>query len=411
MDTIFGTVDFDSTIRDYDFTRRAIIQITSVVESDDFENMDSDTIFLYLFKQMELVSFKDYLKRYLTENTDIGQDFSKVSEDEYRALIDYAFEANNAPHSLEPTSTRWTATVKSWLRSDSVRRPAVFLLGFGLCMSAEKVSEFLVKVLKDEDFDFSNAAETVYWYCYRNQLRYAAALELLSEAENATDVNDVRKDLPDGGKEIREQTLVETPKEAIERHLDEKENLLPYLCFLKKSKVHENRQQIALDYFSRLILKAKEEIARIYREDPVMGEDENASGPDKITSADIEKIICSGIPLTSSGNLKKASFSVLNRHFQSFRLSRQRIDSILKGKQTVTRYDLITLEFFLFSQMDYEFPEDRCRDFIDSMNEILENCGMMKLHPVNPYEAFVMMCLATEYPLGTYSDVWELSYS
>ena len=43
-------------------------------------------------------------------------------------------------------------------------------------------------------------------------------------------------------------------------------------------------------------------------------------------------------------------------------------------------------------------------------NRMLEECGMMKLYPVNPYDAFVMMCLVSDYPPGTWSDVWEMSY-
>ena len=36
---------------------------------------------------------------------------------------------------------------------------------------------------------------------------------------------------------------------------------------------------------------------------------------------------------------------------------------------------------------------------------------MMEIYPVNPYEAFVVMCLVTDEPLSVYSEIWEKSYA
>ena len=35
---------------------------------------------------------------------------------------------------------------------------------------------------------------------------------------------------------------------------------------------------------------------------------------------------------------------------------------------------------------------------------------MGPLYPVNPYENFMMTCMLSDDPVGTFSDVWELSY-
>ena len=35
---------------------------------------------------------------------------------------------------------------------------------------------------------------------------------------------------------------------------------------------------------------------------------------------------------------------------------------------------------------------------------------MEPLYPANPFESFVMMCMLTDDPLGSFADVWELSY-
>ena len=34
---------------------------------------------------------------------------------------------------------------------------------------------------------------------------------------------------------------------------------------------------------------------------------------------------------------------------------------------------------------------------------------MGPLYIANPYECFLLMCILTDGPLGTYADVWELS--
>ena len=130
-----------------------------------------------------------------------------------------------------------------------------------------------------------------------------------------------------------------------------------------------------------------------------------------MTPADLEKILCSGIPTTKSGNLEKSSAGMLGKAFGNYRLSRQRIDSLLKKKADVERTDLITLEFFLYAADDsYEDPVIRFEDFRRSMNQILESCHMYRLYVVNPYETFILMCTLTEYPLGSYNDIWEYSY-
>ena len=48
--------------------------------------------------------------------------------------------------------------------------------------------------------------------------------------------------------------------------------------------------------------------------------------------------------------------------------------------------------------------------FLNTTNEILEKCGMGELYVSNPYECFVLVCILSDDPLGTYADVWEMSY-
>ena len=396
--SFFDTADFESTVRDFEFTRRAQNQILRVVESDDFTNMDSEAIFRYLYETMEVVSFKDYLKRYIYERAGLKEPFRTVPDDVFREIIAYSFEENAAPHSFESSTAKWSATIKGWLQHDSVRRNAVFLLGFGLRMSDRDVSSFLTKVLKEEDFNYKDPKETVFWYCYRNGKSYAEAQAVLREAETRVS-------------EGAEELSVENHQDALKAHLDDRSTLIDYLIYLNKSGKSTAKQRTAYEHFYRLLELTRIEVARMNSEDLASDAAKKSYMPEEITSADIEQVICCGIPITKNGNLQKASSSLLSKQFHNFRLSRQRIDGVLKKQLQVDRYDLITLEFFLYSQKEYEFPEDMLRNFMDDMNRILKESGLKELHAVNPYEAFVLMCLLSEVPLATYADVWEMSFS
>ena len=170
------TVAFDS-VKDFEFTRRAAQRFRQVVSLDGFEDEDADVIFHYLYKEMELVSFGDHLKRYIYERAGIEEPFGEVSQEVYRDIAVDSFRETYTPKSMNPTSTKLPALVNNWLTQASVKRETVFLLGFGLRMSAEDVSDFLTRVLKEQDFDFHNPEEVIYWYCYSKQLPYSKAEE------------------------------------------------------------------------------------------------------------------------------------------------------------------------------------------------------------------------------------------
>ena len=176
------TVAFDK-VQDYEFTRRAAQRFRQVVSLDSFEDEDADVIFHYLYKEMELVSFGDHLKRYIYERAELEEPFSEVPQEVYRDIILDSFKETFTPKSMNPTTTKLSALVNNWLNQASVKRETVFLLGFGLRMTAEDVSDFLTRVLKEQDFDFHNPEEVIYWYCYSTQQGYHKAEELKKKYE------------------------------------------------------------------------------------------------------------------------------------------------------------------------------------------------------------------------------------
>ena len=79
--------DLDKSVRDYEYTRRAAVQMNRIIDSGDFEEMDADMIFDYLVNRMEIVWFPDYLKRYIYEKLEMDVPFRDVALPEYQEII------------------------------------------------------------------------------------------------------------------------------------------------------------------------------------------------------------------------------------------------------------------------------------------------------------------------------------
>ena len=397
----FTGMDFEGTIKDFDFTKKAQAQMRSLheklLEAEELYEEEADVIAGFLLSEMQTVSFKDFLKRYIYHRAGIGGSFTQVPDKVFSDIIIDSFKENATPQAWKPTTKRWSATAKDWLTRDSVRRKTIFLIGFGLAMPVEDVSEFLTKVIKEEDFDFKKPDETIFWYCYKNSLKYPKAEQLLLHYESL--------EAPAPGN-IEKYQGKETPD------LSSEKKLMEYLASLKAEKNPVQREEEVRLRFLSVLDEVKEVIARQFEEEAQEEWEESRHHKRKeISFGDIERIICSGIPLDDRLNLKTSSASKLTPYFKSYRMTRQRLDGITKGRYPVERFDFITLEFFLLAKrMEDVDPTDRFHTFMKETNGILAECGMMELYPVNPYEAFVMICCLSEFPLDAYNEVWEAAY-
>lgn len=390
--------DLDATVHDFEYTRRATVNMNRIIDSSDFAQMDAEMIFDYLSREMEIVLFPDYLRRYIYSKLGTKVPFSDIPKEEYLRILSDAFSANAAPWSLTPTTTKRSAMFKLWLTQPGASRSTVFTLGFGLRMSADEVSEFLTKVLKEEDINFSSPEETIYWYCYQNGLPYAAAVRLLKTFDELPQVPFSEK---------KWQTLQSVPR----LYLLTEENLLQYLALLKASERWKKTESAAFEEFGKLYRRCQEIVCGIYEKEGLIEGSYRHWTPDMIRPADLEKILCSGIPVNSRNNLESMSASLFGGLFQNKRMSRQRISGILAKKHQVERFDLITLLFFIYAEtVEPDWPAERYLQYIDEISDILERCHMLGIYPANPYEAFVLMCIVTDDPMDVYAEVWERSY-
>ncbi len=421
-------------IRDFDFTDAAWESLYDVVDDAQFLNKDAQLIYDSLKHRLRIRSFGDYLKRYIYLKAGLTDPFNEIPLKEYQLIIRSSFSDNHTPASFTLTTAKLSALSKNWLTQQTVKRNVVFLLGFGLNMSVEDVNMFLTKALREQEINPKNPFEVICWYCYHNQYSYLK-YEQLWQIYNDTMPNSL-----DMGRIYCEQTIgVRNSMHMI--HDDAA--LIAHLAKLKANEKMSAMSLTAKQCFDELYDEARDLIAKIYNayeaeeyENAVQKYIRKLSYNDRlydsekqkrieqfrsrrkvfcredITESDIEHIICAAIPTDRHGNLTPSKASKLNDQFSGKRFSRQRIGDILAGKAEVTRFDLITLNFFVFSQKLDEYPESKTRylKFYESMNAILEKCFLGKLYIQNPYECFVLMCILSDEPLGTYADVWELSY-
>ena len=422
-------------IKDLDFTEAAWDSLYDAVDDTQFLDMDAHLIYRSLKHRLKLRSFGDYLKRYIYQKAGLTEPFQDVPLSEYQLIIRAAFSDNHTPPSFQPTTAKLSALSKNWLTQQTVKRNVVFLLGFGLRMGVDDVNLFLTKALREQQINPKDPFEVICWYCYEKQFNYLKFQKLWQAYQSAPAQQGQVDAL------IDEQTVsIRTTMLSIR----DDASLMAYLGRLKANERLSKLSMTAKKRFDSLYNEARDLVATTYNTYESESHKEKLQNyirqlslndrlsdhekqlrieqfrsqkkvftRDSITESDLEHIICAASPTDRHGNLTPGKASKLNDQFSGKRFSRQRIGDILSGAGEVTRFDLITLNFFVFSQKLDVYPDPKVRymQFMASMNHILEMCFFDKLYVQNPYECFVLMCILSDDPLGTYADVWELSYT
>ena len=421
-----------------DFTDGARESFYSAVDDPYFRDRDAALIYDALVNQLRLVPFGDYLKRYIYGKAGLEGDYREVPLAQYQAIIRDAFRDNGTPPSFTPTTARLAALSKNWLTQQSVKRSVVLLLGFGLAMSAEDVNTFLTKALREQMLNPKDPLEAACGYCYRHGYGYPRFEALWARFQAMA----AEEDGGDGRYDALYDERTTGVRGRVLR-LETDGDLLAYLARLRRPYQGVRQSVAAREAFDALYASARALAAdiinasdaddralraqrlreRLSDNDRLFDFEKNArvarasQAPgtvpaEAVTPGDIEKIICSAVPMGSHGNLIPAKASELNGQFGGKRFSRQHMGEVLAGRAGIDRFDLITLNFFLYAGDTARYPHARRRysAFIESMNRILDDCGMARLYVANPYECFVLMCLLADEPLGTYADVLEISY-
>jgi len=409
------------------FTNNYLNDFYDTVDRDEFQDFDSDYIFDALKNRIKPIPFGDYLKRYIFLRENLEGDFRSIDIKFYQNILVTSFRESGVPQSFAETTAKLSALAKNWLTQFSVKRNIVFLLGFGLGLSVGDVSEFLVNALKERDINFKDSFEILCWYCYKNNYPFSRFSELKSRLERVSsqpksNISDLRTTF------VKDSFFdIGSDDELIQRLSELKPHARSVSVTETFNRLYETCKEIIAEMFNadedeRFAERVAVYIDRISRTDRLSDEEKikriNKFKTSRslllakdITESDVEMVLCCGMPKDRYGNMLNFSKSNLSKHFYNKRMSSQHLYELLAGKQIPDRFDLITLNFFIFSQDEtLQNPKIRYMKFLDETDAVLTDCSMSGLYIANPYECFVMMCLLAECPLAVYSDVLELSF-
>ena len=362
------------------FTDHGWNSLYEVVDDPYFSRKDSEMIYQSLRNSLRIIPFCDHLKRFLYREAGMLGPYQNIPLRDYQEILMTSFRERSAPASFEQTSTtKLSAACLNWLTQKNAARSTVLLLGFGLGLNRSEVNDFLEKGLQEEDLNDEDPQELICGYCYDHGYTWPKYEQL-------------RENWQEGNFSIANKE---------ERLLFRK---------LQNLKEGQDTQWAQAQYqaFTELYQKALTLLAANYNRTVWTNHPRRAAD---LSAADLESMLYSAVPKDVHGNLTPAKKSALFERFNNRRLTRQRIASLLRRDLPVSRSDLITLNFFIWTQADEELsPRKRYLAFVQDTNRILHEGGYGDLYVTLPYECFLMMCLLTEDPMLSYLDIWERSY-
>lgn len=328
-------------------------------------------------------------------------DSENISFKEYEDLILFYGKKNNVGISR--------SDARRWVKDEvNCKRHKLFQISFALEMSIEETNMFLTKILCEQEYNFRNEEEIIYYFCRKNNLSYAKA-ESLIETVKAIDDN----------KKSEEDIYTKHFKKEVE-NINSEEELLNY--------IKENKHNFK--GFSRTARnKFIEALNTAIELQGIIDRDENMNR-DKL-----EKAMLSGIP--REGKSYGAEFqSIKNSEIKDILeniTKRDKMDAIIKGKRAVTRKDLIFMNFFnravltsgddnimhhgtygeeakyYFNKAEQE-PIENMKLFREEMDDILREAAMGKLYVPNRFDNFILLSLCYDNPLEYFTDLIEESF-
>ena len=376
--------------RSYSFTLRGSHLMAETVNSASFQEMDAEMIFDALRNQFAPAPFCAYLKRYLYLKANMTGSYRAVPFHVYYTTLMDAFLISGTPASMKRGKSRLDNRVRSWLQQSAADRNTVLLLGFALSMPTEDVNHFLTGAIHERKLDPDDPLEAVCAYCYDHGYGFPKMemlMKLYHELETDPDLSRVDETQPAG-----------RPESALQ--IEQDRALLSGM--LAGGTGHTTPAKLRTEkHFHRLYAEACAAIQT------------SAHSPAPVPPHVLEDILCASIPRNRHGNLIPRMNSSLREEISGRRMSRQRLHTLLHGGAEPSRFDLITLQF-LVSSVSAAYPADpkkRFDAFVQETNRVLQDCGFGGLYTASPYECFLMMCVLSLDPLGTYADVLEMAYS
>lgn len=272
-----------------------------------------------------------------------------------------------------------------------VDRKMAFLVVFGLGMDKKESSYFLKNVLLQKDFYWQSPYEIICQYCIQEKLKYGDVITLLDEyVDRYLNKNDMQtiETVTDDSFAYKAEVF----REEL-RSIDSEEKLYAYLEKLTTYNMNHGIL-VSTNLCSRDVI----EQTCIYD----YGVSENEL---KHYFEDIEIDVLEAC-------LENDSIFEVSK-FINNRLNYYYMDTRLEGKQYVDREDIILLAFLNYiknieknNKTILNMDKDDIYDgFVDSVNIVLDECGMQEFYLPNAFEMFLAVSIYSNYSLETLVSV------
>ena len=127
-----------------------------------------------------------------------------------------------------------------------------------------------------------------------------------------------------------------------------------------------------------------------------------------VTCSDVERHFCPVTRLDPHGNMIMTLQPELQPYLEGRRMNRHRAYMLLHHQIEPSRYDLLSLLFYLKAEEDFQADSrKRLEHFLDKANQMLEECSHGPVCTTDPYEYLLILSLMSEDPMGTYLDFLE----
>ena len=356
--------------------------------TDNYDQQEIDLLKEYLTQEKSFSVFKDELSKIILEK----DPSLKTEETQLNYLVD---QARKKEILLERN------TLKNWLKGNinpqgnSASRDNMYKLCFLLDFDFERTWLFFSKVYLDRPFDFRNKKEAVYAFCFKNKKDYKTAMEIIEYIENI--------ELYNTTKEYQTIRIGEDIGDFKETN-----SLIEFIQY--NANIFEQNNISSVNQVKKL-MKICMDIVNKKR-----------GGNTHISVDDVLEEIYGdnlrGVMTEGKNNTIKKKSAFLNIVKMNFP-QKQLYYAICNNKASyhVIRKFLIILHFYSMFSV-YETGNDKgtgmdvpdYESYIDSVNDMLFECGYSSLYSRNPYDWMFMHCATNDYPLERFHQIMNVMF-
>lgn len=291
----------------------------------------------------------------------------------------------------EPDESTWK-TLKKWIngqKTSVVNRETNYNLCYALNMDLKETETFFIKHFHSGAFNYKNAVDAIYFYCIHNSRPYSTIKQMLESASAFDDTNTTPADTVQIGSQIKD--------------IDNDDEFLWFLskhCYTRKQQYQRARATIVglIDSLTTKVIGV-----------------ENGNVKKQAELTDLSSAITGRVATT-----KKLSLGKLPDEFTKSLPTNKTFSDIKLGKDLtydVLRKSLVVLILYDFYQIleNEEEPTakaliERRKDFEAEVNMQLVNCGFMPLYERNLFDAIILFCANSTFPIKTFHKIIELEY-